>query len=220
MGTIKKGILGGVSGKIGNVVGGSWKGIDYLRVLPASVSDAKSPLQKTQRNKFAVVMKFLQPLTEFIRIGFKGQAVKQTAFNAAMSYNYHNALTGEYPDIAIDYANAAVSQGNLPAAVNPVCASDEAAKVSISWDANTNQGHASDNDVAMAVVYNPILKEAIYVLNAGTRADATISIDLPNNFSGNDVHCYVCFMVLESALVGGAKNAISNSAYAGSVSVI
>lgn len=220
MGTIKKGILGGVSGKIGNVVGGSWKGIDYLRVLPANVSDANSPSQITQRNKFMVVIKFLQPITEFIRIGFRGLAVKQTAFNAAMSYNFHNALTGEYPDIAIDYAQAAVSRGNLPAAVNPVCASAEEAKVSVSWEPNTGQGQASPDDVAMVLVYNPTLKEAIYVLNAGTRADATANVDLPNNFSGDDVHCYVCFMVLETALVGGAKNAISNSAYAGSINVM
>ena len=31
MGTINKGILGGFSGKVGNVVGGTWKGIDYMR---------------------------------------------------------------------------------------------------------------------------------------------------------------------------------------------
>ena len=37
MATIKKGILGGVSGKVGNVVGGNWKGVDYLRSLPAEV---------------------------------------------------------------------------------------------------------------------------------------------------------------------------------------
>ncbi len=220
MGTIKKGILGGVSGKIGNVVGGSWKGIDYLRVLPASVSDANSPAQITQRNRFAVVIKFLQPITEFIRIGFRGQAVKQTAFNAAMSYNFHNALEGEYPDISIDYAAAAVSQGNLPGAINPLSTSDVAAKVSISWEPNTGQGQASDSDIAMAVVYNPTLKEAIYTLNGGVRSDAALSIDLPANYSGTDVHCYISFMVLETALGGQARNAISNSAYAGSINVL
>lgn len=37
MGTIKKGILGGFSGKVGTVVGGSWKGISYMRSLPQKV---------------------------------------------------------------------------------------------------------------------------------------------------------------------------------------
>ena len=30
MGTISKGILGGFSGTVGTVIGGSWKGIDFL----------------------------------------------------------------------------------------------------------------------------------------------------------------------------------------------
>ena len=32
MGTISKGILGGFSGTVGTVIGGSWKGIDYACV--------------------------------------------------------------------------------------------------------------------------------------------------------------------------------------------
>ena len=31
MGTINQGILGGFSGKVGTVIGGSWKGITYMR---------------------------------------------------------------------------------------------------------------------------------------------------------------------------------------------
>lgn len=220
MGTIKKGILGGVSGKVGNVVGGSWKGIDYLRVLPASVRNANTELQITQRNKFIAVIKFLQPITEFIRIGFRSLAVKKSAFNAAMSYNFHNALTGTFPDISIDYAQASVSQGNLPGAINPVCSSEEAAKVKISWAPNTGQDLASDSDKAMVVVYHPELKEAVYMLDAAQRIDGLLSLALPANFSGGLVHCYLSFMSLGTALSGQSKQAISNSAYAGSVMVL
>jgi hypothetical protein len=39
MGKINQGILGGFSGKVGNVVGGSWKGIEYMRVIPASIAN-------------------------------------------------------------------------------------------------------------------------------------------------------------------------------------
>ena len=38
MGTIKKGILGGFSGKVGTVIGAAWKGIDYMRSVSTSVS--------------------------------------------------------------------------------------------------------------------------------------------------------------------------------------
>jgi len=34
MGIINKGILGPVSGTVGTVIGGSWKGISYIRSKP------------------------------------------------------------------------------------------------------------------------------------------------------------------------------------------
>jgi len=71
MGTIKQGILGGFSGKVGNVVGASWKGIDYIRSLPSSVSNPRTPGQVTQRTKFSMVQSFLTSMIPVIRVGFK-----------------------------------------------------------------------------------------------------------------------------------------------------
>ncbi|MDD4190768.1 MAG: DUF6266 family protein [Mangrovibacterium sp.] len=71
MGKISQGILGGVSGKVGNVVGGSWKGIDYLRVMPASVANPQTPAHMDQRSKFITVINFLQPIKDFIRVDSK-----------------------------------------------------------------------------------------------------------------------------------------------------
>ena len=64
MGTIKKGIMGGFSGKVGNIVGASWKGIAYIRSLPASVHNPRTEKQVTQRNKFSLIgrlTKFCDP---------------------------------------------------------------------------------------------------------------------------------------------------------------
>jgi len=219
MGTIKKGILGGVSGKVGNVVGGSWKGIDYLRILPADVSNPNTELQSTQRLKFAAVLRFLQPMTEFIRVGFKAYAVKMSAFNAAFSYNFNNALTGNYPDFSVDYPNALVTKGNLPAAVNPVCTSTESAKVKLSWNDNSGNGKAAETDSVLVVIYNPEIFEAVYLLNAGSRAESEVEIVVPANYSGSTVHCYLSFMALGAALNGQTRNAIATSSYAGSVMV-
>ena len=219
MGTIKKGILGGVSGTVGNVVGANWKGIDYLRVKPAGVSNPNTNLQSTQRLKFAAILRFLQPMTELIRIGFKAYAVKMSAFNAAFSYNFHQALTGEYPDFGIDYAKAMVSRGNLPGAVEAACASAEAGKVNFTWTNNAGGNIADDTDTALVVVYNQATQKAVYLLNAGTRADEAAEVTVPADFSGETVHCYISFMAIGSVLNGQAKNSISNSTYAGSVAV-
>lgn len=51
MGNVKQGILGGISGKVGNVVGFRRNGKDLLRVRTASVNDARTPKQVKQRRK-------------------------------------------------------------------------------------------------------------------------------------------------------------------------
>ena len=219
MAQIKTGILGNVSGKVGNVVGGTWKGINYLRTVAANVNNPNTELQAIQRLKFGTMVKFLQPITEFIRVGYKGQAVKMTAFNAAFSYNFHNALTGDYPDFAVDYPRAMVSRGNMAGAINPTCSSAEAAKVILSWEMVSGSGQSSETDTAIFVLFNATKNEALYSLNAGNRVDASIEVVVPASYSGDTVHCYIAFMTLNSVLGGQLRNAISNSSYAGSVTV-
>ncbi|MPM74213.1 hypothetical protein SDC9_121198 [bioreactor metagenome] len=70
MGRIKKGALGGFSGKVGNVVGASWKGIDYIRSWPAKVNDPKTKEQLKQRGRFSITLDFLRTITPVLRIGF------------------------------------------------------------------------------------------------------------------------------------------------------
>src|SRR5574344_2996358 len=92
MGTIKQGILGGFSGKVGTVIGGSWKGISYMRSQAQNIKNPRTEAQMEQRSKFALALSFLKPLTELLRTGYKLYAKKQTAFNAAMSYTLANAI--------------------------------------------------------------------------------------------------------------------------------
>ena len=117
MAIIKESPLGVISGKIGQIAGAKWKGINYVRVIPGSVANPRTDKQLAQRQKWSVTMHFLNPLSEFLKTGFKEFAVKMTGINAAMSYNIKNALSGTYPNIAIDYPNALVSRGNLAGAL-------------------------------------------------------------------------------------------------------
>ena len=104
MGRIRKGILGGFSGKVGTVVGSSWKGIAYMRSLPLKVKNPRTQPQRMQRSKFALSLSLLQPMTAFLRTGWKLYAYKKSPFNAAMSYTINNAIIGIYPNYEIDPA--------------------------------------------------------------------------------------------------------------------
>lgn len=52
MATFKQGILGGFSGKVGGVIGSSWKGINTMRSQPASVLNPRTTAQVNNRNRF------------------------------------------------------------------------------------------------------------------------------------------------------------------------
>lgn len=212
MGKISQGILGGVSGKVGNVVGGSWKGIDYLRILPASVANPRTPAQMDQRSKFITVINFLQPIKDFIRVGFKNYAVKMTQFNNAMSYNVKNAITGEYPDYTMDYTKALVSRGGLAPALNGTASSTVAGLVTFEWDDNSGDGNAQSTDKALLVVYNPVKNEAVFILDGVTRVTGVQEITVPDNYSGDTVHTYIGFISEDGA-------SVSNSKYLGAVQV-
>ena len=71
MGTIKQGILGGFSGKVGTVIGSSWKGISYMRGQAPHVKNPRTAGQVNQRLKFNLALNFLQPNVPYIRIGYK-----------------------------------------------------------------------------------------------------------------------------------------------------
>ncbi|NLO03313.1 MAG: hypothetical protein GX126_13515 [Bacteroidales bacterium] len=205
MGKISQGILGGVSGKVGNVVGGSWKGIDYLRILPVSVANPRTPAQMDQRSKILTVINFLEPIKDFIRVGFKNYAVKMTQFNSAMSYNVKNAITGEYPDYTIDYTKALVSCGGLAPALNGIVSSTVAGLVSFEWDDNSGDGNAQSTDKALLVVYNPAKNEAVTILDGANRVTGVPEVTVPNNYSGDTVQAYIGFISEDGASVANSK---------------
>ena len=219
MATIKNGILGGLSGKVGNVVGGTWKGISYLRALPSHVTQANSPAQLSARQKMSLVSRFLKTCVPLVRIGFSGFAQKMSAYNAATSYNFHYAVGGDYPDHVLDYPSLVVARGNLAGGEGAGCTSTEAGKVTFSWNDNSGTGNASTGDTAMLLVFNPAKESSMYLLQAASRSDGSAEVNVPVGFTGDEVHCYLAFADLGSMVSGQAREHVSNSVYAGAVAV-
>ena len=112
MGKIKKGILGGFSGRVGNVIGGSWKGIDYMRSEATSIADPKTAKQLEQRSKFRVAVEFAKQVVPLINIGLKQYATKRSEFNYLVS-----RICKDWWDDAndnINYPLVQLSAGELP----------------------------------------------------------------------------------------------------------
>ena len=212
MGKINQGILGGFSGKVGNVIGGNWKGIDYMRVKPANVANPQTEGQVDQRTKFSTVLQFLQPLKDFVKVGYKNYAIKMTQFNSAMSYILKNAVAGSYPNFTIDYATALISRGSLAGVLNGAAASSAAGSVEFTWGDNTSESNASATDKAMILAYNCSKGEAIFVTDGAARSAGSQTLTVPDDFSGDSVECFIAF-ISEDGL------SLANSKYVGSITV-
>lgn len=192
MGIIKKGILGGFSGKVGNVIGGTWKGIDYMRSKANRGKFTPSEAQHAQQLKFKMLMDFLQPMTGLLRITFNDFAVKMTGINNALSYNLKNAVIGTYPAFQIDYTLALVSRGELPNALGTSAILGAGGILTYAWTDNSGVGLARPTDQAVFVAYCPELKQAIYTTSGGVRSSLTGDLDV-SPFTGKDVHTYISF---------------------------
>lgn len=208
MATMKNGLWGGFSGKIGNVVGVSRDGAFYLRSLPVQVKKSESKKQFVQRSRFSVTQSFLQTCTPFLRIGFQSDAMAmRSAFNAAMSYNVRYAVKGEAPYFEIDYPNVLVSKGPLPTSAILQASLSEGV-LHVQWDA-TCEGKATPHDQVMILVCNPQKKSAVYDLYTGKRGSLASQLQLPSQWQGDTIEAYIAFMSANDFKL------VSDSQYAG-----
>lgn len=192
MAKFNQGILGGFSGKIGNVVGSTWKSISYMRAVAANVSNPNTEKQQCQRGRFRVALRFLNSFTPFIRVGYKGYAVKCTPHNAAMSYVLKYAVSGCGEQTVVDYEKALVSRGALTMVnVESVSVSDN--KLTVAWTDNSGRGDAQATDVAMLLAYNKQTGEAVWDTNAAARVDGTAALPLPEDWDGLPLVGYLSF---------------------------
>ncbi|WP_068243843.1 DUF6266 family protein, partial [Hydrotalea flava] len=170
MARITKGILGPVNGKVGTIVGSNWRGIDYIRSKPGTKKGQASLAQLDQQLRFTLMTGFLQSVKGMVQAGFQKAAQKQTALNAALSYNLKNGTTGIYPTISLQYNMLLLSRGDLPNAQNPRSLAGTTGKVNLLWTDNSNTGKAKADDVAMITVYCPDTLHAVFTLNGPARS--------------------------------------------------
>lgn len=110
MGIIKRGILGGYSNKVGNVVGSSWKGIATMRVLPLSVANPRTAAQVGNRDSFKAVTEFTSSiLTSIVKPLNDRFALRMSGFNLFVQRNKNVFSDPLMPD----WTSLQLSRGRL-----------------------------------------------------------------------------------------------------------
>lgn len=209
MAILKNGIFGGFSGKVGNMVGYEAGGKFLVKSAPKKSTLPPTEKQINHRARFKLMIGFLTIIRDFISIGFNTIKREHTAMNMAMSYNVKNAVTGLAPDFAIDYPRLMISMGNLAIAGFPTAAYAGDNQLEFSWVNDQSGKYCSWGDELNTMVYNEAKNEFLIWQGGARRKDEICKLKLPEDFIGDEVHCYFYFI--------NEKGTTSNSMYAGLV---
>lgn len=156
MAVIKSGILGGLSGSIGNVTGSSWKGIAVLRTKPLSVANPNTPAQQAVRTPWAKLTQLGSSITgAILQPVWNGIASKMSGYNLFLQYNAQKAFSSLGDFIPTELS---VSPGTLPSVA--VSVDELASSTSMSFNIATAlpsvQALATDKLYAVVVDSNGV----------------------------------------------------------------
>lgn len=210
MAKIKDGILGPISGKLGPIVGSSWKGISYIRSAPRSTGNKRifSAAQLAQQAKFKFLHYWLEPFHAFVNVGFAIYAKGLTEHNAAYKLNYREALQGVYPDFYMDYGKVCLSRGILTGITVTSIVLGQPDTLKATWEDYSRYGEYSDQ--IMLVIYCPALKIADGGVGMAKRSDYQLEFKFNAKMVGHDLEVFISMVALN-------RKKVSNSEYLGRI---
>ncbi len=214
MGTIVNGANGGFKGKAGSIIGSSWKSINYIKGLYKKRSKPASEAQMMQQEKFKTLMRFLLPINFFLKIGFgRKNTEKLTPINAAFQFNLDKAITGVYPDYALDYAKVSIADGSLYGGGSVAVAYD-AGDLTFTWSTgNSETFETFADDMVYVLAYHAEKDEFISTPAPSTRALGTVTFSVPEHLATGAVHTWLF-------LSNRSKTKVSKSVYLGEIQLI
>lgn len=191
MGKIKAGILGGFSGKVGPVIGSSWKGISTMKQRPESVANPRTPAQVAQRSRMTQIVAVSRLLlASIIQPLWNPFAQRKSGYNAFVQENI----------VAFDANGLATpssffsSRGSLLGVVGgSVSASAAAGNVDANWTDNSGQADALGSDELTAVVWNETQDRWYTEVGGDTRENPNHLVPTAGIASGDTLHVWLGF---------------------------
>lgn len=181
MATIKQGILGAFSGKVGSVVGSSWKGIAIMKALPASVANPKTAKQVIQRGKMSSAVKFAKEiLPEVIKPLNDRFVSRMSGYNSFIQNNiacFEGGVLTKPEDLQI---SPRVNKAQL---IDAIAAEAGLYKGKATFQSDAGEGFALATDICYMVGYNRETKEVWGGKCDGTRGDGVVTFDTPFDWS-------------------------------------
>lgn len=208
MAKLNFGIFGPLSGKLGALVGGTWKGIPYIKkVADYRKGRPRTPAQLANEAKFKYVNDWLIPFHPFVSIGFENLAMKSTAVSVAFSKIYNTVFSGIAPDLIVDYSQMVISAGPLTVLGDPEIVFTSQDTIQVTWKKNSGKGSHFDDQV-MVALYSPKFKSIDGFIGTVNRSAEQYSYTIGQELIDTPLHAYIGVASLN-------RKQISNSQYLG-----
>jgi len=210
MARYENGINGPVSGKVGTVIGASWRGVAYLKGKHKNSVKTATEAQLMQRSILSLANSWLKPVRDLIWIGFQVFKGTKTPMNGAVSLLMKEAIVVEDGLPRIDFSAVILSRGELLTSWMLELSPLIDAVLYLKWDNSPLSAFNRKDDRAMFVVYNPVKEKFITFSNVALRDDREVNLQLPVSFSGDVLHCYLFY-------INATGDMVSTSQYLGEV---
>jgi len=210
MATYTNGINGTFKGKVGTVIGSSWKGIPYIKSIPDKRTIPAHEKEQLNRNKFAMAHWWLKPVKDFVRAGFKGYSERVEGFIAAKSWLLKNAFEGAGEQMVINPALVKVSYGDLHLPTNITAHKTAADQLQITWDVSALKNDKYDQ--AMILAYDIEHSVAVHNTTGQFRHVGSDTLYIPPTISEMTYHIYIAFVTAD-------RSRQSDSMYLGTITL-
>lgn len=190
MAVILNGISGAVVGQVGQVVGYVWKNKHCLRSYRSKIAYPNTSLQQTQRDWFVSMVRFASKATPALKLGLRQVAEEagMTEGNVFVRDNksfFHSVLGST----KVDYNQLVIARGAAADVSFGFPHFEEGEIISVDFEKNSRFMRSSSDDSVYIYVYSPSLEAGILSAPVARRSKR-VSLRLPQQWSGHEVHIY------------------------------
>lgn len=220
------GLVGGVTGKIGNVIGYYRRGKFLARAYNPHTTNVRSRLQKRQRARWISLMEFLRPAIEILRIGFHYDTPGYELPNA-MKENMPHVTNTNPLDTEILYADVQLSKGKFDGWANAGAITSNNGEVQIGinkiegWESVLPADYSAGADVDLKIgAYNTVQKKWKIISKTYDSITDKVTISLPALWIGEECHFYGFLACPAARVLGeGIPDYCSNTLYLGQTTI-
>lgn len=195
MGKYKQGILGSFTGKVGTVVGSSWRGIPVMRAKAVNPKNPRTAAQVETRNRMAATVRAIRPFLESIRHGYIAPS-GTSAWCEAVKANRKKTTKTVGDDFTLKPADIELTDGTE---LFEATLTLSGANLTVEWDAPTPYDAMYGGSVYVAVL-NATTGRALNFSADASAGETTLSVAaIKAGADTDELHAYVFAATKETA---------------------